>query len=410
MTPRKRKSRIYWRMRGSERRAYADFRDYRDVGGGQEALVASGEKLATADPDVASRLADRRLDELEAKRRGRALYGVVRSTTLQDIAGLHLLAKAQSGKYTTTWLGEVETYLRRITDFLGHQRDPGTVAVEDIRGLVAHLRTRPNGRGATFSDANVRHHLNALSGVFTRAASEGYVLAGYNPVAALLEKPVGVPREARWLEIHDAALLLEAARTYRAPAQGSPLGYPLIATFLLTGARETEVYGLELDDVSLKRRTVTFRPNQWRRLKTRGSHRVVPLFPQLEQILREYLRGPHRPAGELLFPRPVGGREAMLTDTRKLLDHIAERGGWKSGEIRTKMFRHTYCAARLQTLDGGAPISLYTVSRELGHTSLAMVEKVYSHLGTIRHRSAVVECRVEQHRARLRERLKALKD
>jgi tetratricopeptide (TPR) repeat protein len=97
-------------------------------------------------------------------------------------------------------------------------------------------------------------------------------------------------------------------------------------------------------------------------------------------------------------------------DTRKLLDHIAERGGWKPGEIRTKMFRHTYCAARLQTLDGGAPISLYTVSRELGHTSLAMVQEVYSHLGTIRHRSAVVECRVEQHRARLRERLKALKD
>jgi hypothetical protein len=28
---------------------------------------------------------------------------------------------------------------------------------------------------------------------------------------------------------------------------------------------------LELDDVSLERKTITFRENHWRRLKTRGS-------------------------------------------------------------------------------------------------------------------------------------------
>jgi len=34
-----------------------------------------------------------------------------------------------------------------------------------------------------------------------------------------------------------------------------------------------------------------------------------------------------------------------------------------------------------------------------------MVEHVYSHLGTIRHRSEAVEYRVEQHRERLRAQL-----
>ncbi len=137
---------------------------------------------------------------------------------------------------------------------------------------------------------------------------------------------------------------------------------------------------------------------------------LVGLHPQLEEILREYLRGPHRPTGDLLFPSLATGREAMLTDARKPIDHITERAGWKPGEIRTKMFRHTYCAARLQTLDGGAPIPLYTVSRELGHTSQAMVQKVYSHLGTIRHRSEVVEYRVEQHKKVLAKKLKELED
>jgi integrase len=51
-----------------------------------------------------------------------------------------------------------------------------------------------------------------------------------------------------------------------------------MATFLLTGARETEVYRLELGDVSLERETVTFRENHCRRLVARGSHRIVPLW------------------------------------------------------------------------------------------------------------------------------------
>jgi hypothetical protein len=95
----------------------------------------------------------------------------------------------------------------------------------------------------------------------------------------------------------------------------------------------------------------------------------------------------------------------MWTDIRKLLDRVAVRAGWQPGEIRTKMFRHTYCAARLQTLDHGAPVSPYVVSRELGHGSRDMVERVYSHLGMVRHRAEVVEYRVEQHRKRLGERL-----
>jgi hypothetical protein len=65
-------------------------------------------------------------------------------------------------------------------------------------------------------------------------------------------------------------------------------------------------------------------------------------------------------------------------------------------------------AARLQTLDRGAPVSTYTVARELGHESEAMVRRVYAHLGEIRHRSEVVEYRVEQHLERLGDRLQRL--
>jgi integrase len=69
------------------------------------------------------------------------------------------------------------------------------------------------------------------------------------------------------------------------------------------------------------------------------------------------------------------------------------------------MFRHTYCAARLQTLDEGAPVSVYTVAKELGHGGDSMVRRVYGHVGRVRHRSDVVEYRVEQHATLLADRL-----
>src|SRR5439155_3950467 len=104
-----------------------------------------------------------------------------------------------------------------------------------------------------------------------------------------------------------------------------PFGYEPIATFLLTGGRQKEVFGLEIPDVDFERKSITFRPNKWRRLKTKKSHRTVHLWPQLERILRHYMFGPNRPRGELLFPSYRRGKEHRLTDVRGL--QWPERGG-----------------------------------------------------------------------------------
>jgi hypothetical protein len=51
----------------------------------------------------------------------------------------------------------------------------------------------------------------------------------------------------------------------------------------------------------------------------------------------------------------------MLTDFRKVLNRVTVPAGWESGAVTSKMFRHTYCSARLATLDRGAPVSQDTV-------------------------------------------------
>src|SRR6266852_6137748 len=406
------KSRIYWRERGGTRRAYADLRDYADVGGGREALVALGEKLATADETTAQVLLARRLEQLDGSRRGRALHGEAPPVTLADFAGAHLVAKAESQKFTEHWLEVTEKCLDRAGEFFGADRDLASITVADVRRWANHLLATPNGRKGTMSASSVRHHLSCLSNLYKRARAERVVPSGYDPVGDFDEKPSPVRGEAKWLEIPEAALLLEAARTYRpAPGKGGwrpvPFAYELIATFLLTGGRESEVLGLEVDNVSLDRGVVTFRPNAWRRLKTATSHRSVPLWPQLREVLECHLA--ERPPGRLLFPNYHTGEEGLVTDWRKALDAVAVRAGWRPGEIRSKVFRHTYCAARLQTVEQGAPVSVYTVAREMGHGGEAMVRKVYGHLGQVRQRSAVVEYRAEAHATKLGVRLEALR-
>jgi hypothetical protein len=43
------------------------------------------------------------------------------------------------------------------------------------------------------------------------------------------------------------------------------------------------------------------------------------------------------------------------------------------------------------TLDNGAPVSVYTVARELGHGGESLVKRVYGHPGETRHRSEGME-------------------
>lgn len=158
----------------------------------------------------------------------------------------------------------------------------------------------------------------------------------------MLDKPRAEPEEARWLEVHEAALLLEAARIIPRgnPCRGPSFAYPLLATFLLTGGRRAEVLGLEVEDVSFDRKTIRFRKNQSRkRLKSRTSQRSVPMWPQLEEILRPYVFNPDRPPTRLLFLRfqeggeamvtDFEGGEAMVTDFRKMVNRISIPAGWE---------------------------------------------------------------------------------
>jgi integrase len=321
-------------------------------------------------------------------------------TTLQAYVAIYL--KKKEGKVTEQSLLAITLHLKRAVEHFGAERQLASIRAKDVREWDAVLATRSGDR-RSLAGGPRRQHLNSLSNLFRYAREDEIVPSGYDPVGDMTDKPTGAKGEARWLEVDHAALFLEAAKRYVSPRpdMAVPFAYELIATMLLTGGRPSEVTALTVGDVNLSRDLVTIRGT-----KTANAVRVVPLWPQLAAILRPYIAG--KPPEALLFPTPKdSGRP--LKDLRKMLDGIVTSTEvWKAGEIHPYIFRHTYCAARLQTLDGGAPVSAYTVGKEMGHGGDALVRRVYGHLGTVRHRSAAVEFRVEQHHLTLRKHISRL--
>jgi integrase len=397
--PRKRQTRLYTK-RG---RYYADFRDYADVGGGKEALIPAGERWATTDKQQARAIAKDRLGELDALRRAGGHDASVDLTRLGDFVDHFMVRRASRPDASEPRLKQLAQRLEYAVDFFGADtklRHIDTLAVEDYLDALAK-KTRWNRAGSEDDQAQAitqptqHKYLLALGQLMRRARALGLVPASHDPLGNLEEKPRSRrSTEAEWMEHDEAALLLYAASLYKPKRSDSVrCALPLIATLLFTGVRLEEALGLLTEDVYLERRTIRIQPHEDRRLKTPGSSRSVNIPPQLLEILVEYLEGPLRPTGRHLFASPRG--KGRLRTADKLLDELSERLG-TPGRLISRIFRHTYCAARLQTTDRGMPVATLQVARELGHADEAMVQTIYGHLGSsIAPRGEHVEFRLE---------------
>ena len=310
---------IFWR----NGRAYADLRAYSDVGGGREALAEPGATWGTTDEEIAEVVFTARHAELQEKRRGRAGVQVARSTTMAELVRDHLIKKAKARRTSRSYLNDLEQRLRTAIEYFGRGRNPRSIEPAEVRSWIEHLAKDGKRRPGT-----VRHYLNALSGLYGRAQEGLYVDPKYNPVAMLQEKPTSRWKgEAAFFEMADAALLLGAARILEARHRrnATPGLYPIVATFLLTGGRRSEVVGLDVEDVSFDRGMIRFRPNAHRTLKTQTSVRTVSVWPQLREILQRWMYGRETPRTTgLLFPSRSGG---LIRDLRKSLDAMADLCG-----------------------------------------------------------------------------------
>ena len=371
MTRRRRGKPKPYQKRG---RWYGNFRSYRDVGGRLEALVPDGGDSATKDETETYTLFAQRLQYYKDRRAGKIVDPEPKvMPTLREYEDRHVSVKEDFRASSEERERRAFKQIRQFPKARNGNIRLDEITVEWCYDLRVWSRSRPGRKGKPLSKRTRQLEETALSGLLDLAVREGWIQA--NPMRGLKRIKAKRPK-VEWLEPKESVKLLDAAREM----DGKPHHYAvpyietLLATFLLTGGRKGEVFGLVVGDIDFDNQCVHFSPNRYRRFKTDTSERDVPLWDELAALL--VLHVANRNQAELLFRNREGGE---LQDLRGSLGR-ALTSAKITKNVTWHTFRHTYTSMRLQTLDNGEPISTYTVARELGHTDTKMIERVYGHL------------------------------
>ena len=187
----------------------------------------------------------------------------------------------------------VETFIGLLGD-----RPVEDYSREDVKAFAAHLLRKGN------KTATVRRRLVCISAILNYAFAE-LELEKRNPASRILIKGEG--RDTS----HRGTFTLDQLRQGYEEAISSGSDVRLLMPLLgETGCRLGEIVGLRTCDVDLNEEVIFIRPHQFRRLKTAGSERTLPLvgyaLDAMELALRKADHG-------FLFPRYLGDQGVKTT-------------------------------------------------------------------------------------------------
>lgn len=143
------------------------------------------------------------------------------------------------------------------------------------------------------------------------------------------------------------------------------------------GLRATELCSLRIADIQ--------RHDRQSYLKVNGKgdrQRLVPLVPQLLRRIERYERSdrPKDSGDDHLFLSLRKGRSGEYEPLTRsglfqLIEHAAMRSGMEARNVHPHLLRHSFVTNALR-----AGVSPLLVAQMAGHTSLRMIDQVYSHM------------------------------
>lgn len=153
-----------------------------------------------------------------------------------------------------------------------------------------------------------------------------------------------------------------------------------------TGIRVGELVGLRTSDVMENGR------EHFIRVRGKTGPRRVPIMPALSRRLGRYIERvrPRDAAGDRLFlsrrRSPRTGEFEPLTESgvQQLVRDLAEQAGIKK-RVHPHLFRHSAATFMLQR-----GLDSLVVAQILGHSSLAMIQRVYQHLSDSDRHAAMI--------------------
>ncbi|WP_026204475.1 site-specific tyrosine recombinase XerD [Actinomycetospora chiangmaiensis] len=258
----------------------------------------------------------------------------------------------------------LSNYRRDLERYLEHleragRTDLAEVTAPDVGNFLVALRTGADGH-RPLATSSASRAVVAVRGLHRFALAEGAVA---QDVAADVHPPAPPRKLPKALDVDTVTRLLEA------PSPEDPRGVrdrALLELLYSTGARISEVVGLDVDDVDAEQRTVVLTGKG-------GKQRLVPVGRPALAALEAYrvrsrpgfaVRGRGTPA---LFLNARGARLSRQS-AWNVLRETAEFAGI-TAEISPHTLRHSFAT---HLLDGGA--DLRVVQELLGHASVTTTQ------------------------------------
>lgn len=267
------------------------------------------------------------------------------------------------------YLGDLDSFFEHlekldVTDF-------SKLELSQIRSWLANQQVKGGAR-TTLSRRAVSIRL------FTKWATKKGYLA--KDVGATLATPKGARTLPDVLNVADAGLAMDALATRVAEEDGplSKRDCAMVEVLYASGARVSELCGLDLQDIDYERNTI-------RVIGKGNKERTIPLGNPAMRALDAWLKeGRPSLAGEKSDRAVFLGARGKRIDQRTVRTVVYQALEALEGAVKLgpHALRHS---AATHLLEGGA--DLRTVQEILGHASLATTQ-IYTHVSTERLQKA----------------------
>ena len=317
--------------------------------------------------------------------RGRVLDSYSRADTILDHLNYEIAhhifdpqkyVKAEASKFWTVNLLErfekdklkeiAPSYQRgykrmiRIAREFFKDKDVREIRKLDIINYVDHCR-----RSFTWKDKTLKNTIDLFK-TFMNYLDEDLEVIRNVPPFPLIE----VQEKAfRWVSAADQVKLFELVPDSHKP---------LIAFLMLHGCRPAEARALKCKDVNLEARCATigatFSGNVYRQRRKgrRAKFLVIPIHPEMFDYIAERVKNSHPEA--FVFVNPTTGNPYSAPMIGKIWKTVRDKAHIGPYELRLyDASRHSLAS---QLVNNG--VSLFTISKLLGHSSTTMSEK-YAH-------------------------------
>ncbi|MBQ7859213.1 MAG: tyrosine-type recombinase/integrase [Faecalibacterium sp.] len=283
-----------------------------------------------------------------------------------DRGGLQINDRTTVEQWSKIWLTTYKADLRENTKYM--YADVVRLHIVPIIGEYRIKEVKPVHAKAvlnavsTASNSLQHKVLITMRQLFREARRNKLILD--DPTDGLKTTPKEAPKKKKHLTPIEIETLMQRTTDPRARV--------FVGLCLYCGLRREEALGLQWGDIDSGHltisRAVAFpggrnQPDTDMRLKTRGSHRTLPIPQPLHEILEQTPQ-----MGLWVVPAADGG-VMTLSAFRRLWDNVHMPG------LTPHMLRHTYATTLYK-----AGVDVRTAQKLMGHSSIKMTADIYTHL------------------------------